>query len=453
MFVGREKEIQIIENKIISDKFEFGILYGRRRVGKTTILKEIIKKHQGIYFVANEMGYDYNIARLFQTVATYFNEPVTFNSLEMMFEYLKNKAQKEYITLIIDEFTYLFVKEIGIQSILQNIIDEQKNSSRMTLILSGSQVGMVEDAISYHKPLYGRATFKIHLKPFNYLESSEFYKGYSNEDKIRVYSIFGGIPYYLAKIDDRLSIKENIVNLVIDEHGILAEETEFFLKQELRSVTSYSMIINAVSSGATRLSQISTKAQINNTGTTTKYLDTLKSLGIIEKEICYGEKENSKKTLYKIKDHFFNFYYRFIYIHKSRLNLMEPSAFYDTFIEPTLDEYVSFNFEHVAKQFLILLSKKNMTTHILEINRFWGNHKKLKREVEIDIVVKDEKEIFVYECKWTNDQFRLSEYKDLKLESDILLPTKIGGFSKSGFSDEASKHLDVYYTCDDMFNL
>jgi AAA+ ATPase superfamily predicted ATPase len=354
--------------------------------------------------------------------------------------------------LVIDEFTYLFTKETAIQSLLQNAIDTHLVESNVTLILSGSHVGMIEDVISYNKPLYGRTTFKMKIKPFDYYESSLFYPKFENEDKVRLYSVFGGIPYYLSKINDSISIKANIERLIIDENAILADESEFFLKQELRSIISYSMIINSICSGATRLNEISTKSQVNNTGTATKYINTLRNLDIIEKEICFGEKPNSKRTLYKIKDNFFNFYYKFIYTNKSKMILLSPAVFYDKFIGPKLDEYVSFIFEKVAKEYLIRKNHVAKDDTFYEIGRYWGNNKMLKREVEIDIMTKDDKGNIAYECKWTNDLFRNSEVKDLKEESGFLKPYRLGGFSKSGYSDKAITSLDLNYTVDDLFD-
>jgi uncharacterized protein len=178
----------------------------------------------------------------------------------MLCRYISKKSLHEKVVLVIDEFTYLFAKEPGIQSQLQNAIDNHLLNSNVILILSGSHVGMIEEVISYHKPLYGRITFQIKLEPFDYLESSHFYPNYSNEDKIRTYAVFSGIPFFLSLIDDKKTVKENVVELLLEDHAILAEETEFFLKQELRSVSSYTMIIHAISFGSTRLGEISTKA-------------------------------------------------------------------------------------------------------------------------------------------------------------------------------------------------
>jgi AAA+ ATPase superfamily predicted ATPase len=203
MFIGRVEEKALIKERIDRKSFEFGILYGRRRIGKTTLLKNILEERKGIYFVASEMDFNYNLDVFSSLVAGFFNESVTFNSLEMLFAYLKKKSEKERVLLVIDEFTYLFTREKGVESILQNIIDDILKEANMILVLSGSQVGMIEDVISYKRPLYGRLSFKIKLEDMDYYDASQFYPEYSDEDKIIAYSIFGGIPHYLAKIDDR----------------------------------------------------------------------------------------------------------------------------------------------------------------------------------------------------------------------------------------------------------
>lgn len=452
MFIGREKEIELIQKYIDTDRFEFGIIYGRRRIGKTTLIKEIMKKNNGIYFVASEMDFEYNLLELSKIVAEYYSEAVTFNSLEMIFEYLIKKSAGKKVTIIIDEFTYLFTKEQGILSVLQNIIDNKLINSNVKLILSGSQVGMVEDVISYKKPLYGRTTFKIKIKAFDYFDSAKFFPQYSYEDKVRAYGVFGGTPYYLSKVNDSISLKENILNLILNEGGILVDETEFFLRQELRSISSYSMIINSISTGATRLNEISTKSQVNNTGTTSKYINTLRELDIIEKEICFGEGEKSKKTLYKFKDNFFNFYYRFIHPNKSKLAILSPEAFYMKVVSDRLDEYTSFIFEKVCYEFLKRNNFENENDVFYEIGRYWGNNKRLKREVEIDIVTKDDIGISVFECKWTNELFRKSEALDLMDESGFLKPYRVCGFSRNGFSDDAIEILDSAYQLRDLFS-
>jgi len=451
MFVGRQRELDLLRQRVKGNTFEFGLVYGRRRIGKTTLLKKLIEQTPGIYFVASEMDLAYNIRKLSQTVTGHFGDRFVFSTLEDIFAYLQDKSRQRRVLLIIDEFTYLFSKEPGVQSVLQGIIDDLV-SYDIALVLSGSQVGMIEDVISYRKPLYGRTTFKIKLEPFDYYDSARFYPGYPVEDKIRTYAVFGGIPYVLSKIDERLSLAENIIRLIVDKDGILGEETEFFLKRELRATSTYGMIIHAIAGGATRLSEISDKSLVHNTGTTSKYIKTLMDLGIVRKDICFSERESSRKTLYRISDHFFDFHDRFIHSNRSKQALMSSGAFYDTVIKPELDQYVSRVYEDVCKEYLIRKSRRQPVGQITEIARYWANHTGLKREIEIDLATKDSMGVTVYECKWTNRPFDASDAKNLINESTVLSPYRHGGFSKSGFTDEALRHLDIALTPESLFD-
>lgn len=452
MFVGREIETTLIQEKINSDSFEFGILYGRRRIGKTRLLTEIMKSNDVIYYTASEMGVEQNLLAFSKVINNYFNENLAFNNFSALLEYVAKHVENKPILFVIDEFTYLLNNNEGFLSVLQNAVDQSFTKTKITLIISGSHIGMMEDAISYRKPLYARSTFKIHLKPFNYFESSIFYKSYSSLDKIRAYSIFGGIPFYLEKINVGKSLEQNIIDLVIGPGAGFENEVRFFLQQEVRSISSYGAILTAVASGATRLNEISTKSKINNTGTTSKYISTLINLGIMGKEICFGESANSRKTIYRILDNFFHFYFEFIEFNKSGMTILPKDVFYQKFIASDIDKFVSLKFEDISREFLVRQNMKSGNIEYFhEIGRYWYNDARLKVNIEIDIATKSELGISVYECKWTNDLFRLRTVKDLKNRANKLKPFKYGGFSKSGFTNEAREMLDFAYEPNDFY--
>lgn len=451
LFIGREKELKLIQERMDSEKFEFGIVYGRRRVGKTRLINEAIKGDKGIYFVASEMHLEHNIAALSERVAEYFNEPTKFSSIEDIFKYLVHKSKDKRVTLIIDEFTYLLEGDPGVQSVLQNIIDSMLNEN-FCLILSGSHVGMIEDVLSYKKPLYGRATFKLELKPFDYYDSSLFYPNYSNEDKVIAYSVFGGIPHYLSLVDESKTIRENIIDLVVSDSGVLHDEVDFIIRQELRSVLTYKMVLDVVAGGTTRLNEISTKAKVNNTGNTSTYLTTLNNLDLVERVTPFNSPDNSRRSIYKIKDNFVSFTYKFLYKNKSALNVLPAEVFYDTLVEPNLNRHVSFVFEKVCKEYLIRNNDGTKQELFFNIGTYWGNNPVLKQEVELDILTSNESGITVYECKWTNSEFGDRELTTLKNDSSHLKPIKYGAFSYSGFSKGTKDKLDYIFELGDLFN-
>jgi len=447
MFVGRKGELELLDKKINSNKFEFGIVYGRRRIGKTRLLQEIVKQHNAIYYVANEMGIDYNIAQLGKMIASYFDEPVSFDSFESIFQYLVKRSYEKKIIIIIDEFTYLLSTNKEVLSIFQNIVDQSLLDSKIKLILSGSHVGMVEDALTYKKPLYGRTTFKIKLDAFDYYEASKFYSKINSEDKVRLYSVFGGVPFYASKIDETKSVRENIMDLFLDEGAIFEDEITFFLSQEVRSVATYGKILNAIASGATKLNEIASKSGSSNTGTTSKYMDVLILLGIVEKEICFGEKANSKKTVYKIKDQLFKFHYSFIEKNKSKKVVMTRENFYDVYIAPKLDEYVSLEFENICRSFLIRHNRHTIT----EIGRYWYNDAQKHQDIEIDVVMKSLEALTVFECKWTNAPINTGILKNLQDKGSYIQADQLGFFSKSGYTPEMSVSRYLLYKLDDLY--
>lgn len=451
MFVGRIEELKLLKDRIASHKFEFGIFYGRRRIGKTRLISEAIKDNKGIYFVAREIHYQHNISALSERIANYFNEPTNFSSIEDIFKYLVHKSKEERVTLIIDEFTYLLEGEPGVESILQNIIDSLTNEN-ICLILSGSHVGMIEDVISYNKPLYARTTFKFKLEALDYYHSSYFYPNYSNEDKIITYSVFGGIPHYLSLIDNSKTIRDNIIDLVVKDSGVLHDEVEFIIRQDLRRVQTYKTILDVVAGGTTRLNEISSKSKVNNTGNTTTYLKTLINLDLIKRVTPLDAPDNSKKSIYRIKDNFVNFTYKFLNKNKSALNVLSADLFYDNFIQGELNRHVSFIFEDVCREYLIRNNNGKKRELFFDIGTYWGNNPMLKREVELDILTSNKSGITVYECKWTNSQFGNRELSTLKNDSSHLKPIKYGAFSYNGISNDIKDELDYAFNLDDLFN-
>jgi AAA+ ATPase superfamily predicted ATPase len=447
MFIGREKELMLIEQKVKSSRFEFGILYGRRRIGKTSLLKQIVQKHKAIYYVANTMGLEYNMNQLSQTVAQYFNEPISFDNLEMIFKYLVLRSNEKRITLIIDEFTYLMDGNDRILSLLQNIIDHSLLDSNLCLIISGSHVGMIEDALSYQKPLYGRSTFKLKLEQFNYREASKFYPNISNQDKVRFYSIFGGVPFYLGQIDSNKSVKENIIDLILAPGAIFEEEISFFLSQEVRSQTNYGRVLNAIASGATKLNEIATKSGNIPSGQAISYINVLMNLGILEKEIAFGSTERSRKTIYRIKDGLFRFHFTYIEKHKSQKTMMHPSSFYDRYIAPFLDEFVSLEFENISRTYLILKHQNELES----IGRYWANDAKNRIDIEIDIVASIENHRSAYECKWTSAPIDMQVVNQLYEKARYLNIDQLGFFSRNGYTEEVRLKNYLLYSVDDLY--
>lgn len=451
MFIGREKDLRKLTQIYDSNKFEFGIIHGRRRIGKTTLLKESIKSRKSIYFLAQQANEKTNL-ELFSKVYTQSKQMgnLIFASFNDFFEAL---FQEDNTIFIIDEFSYLTSTSPSIESILQGYIDNKKYISNIKLIISGSEIGMFDNLFSHSKPLFNRQTFQMQIKECDYYESSLYYENFSNEDKLKAYAIFGGLPYYLSQIDDQLSLKQNICNLIIDPNAQFSDEIKLILNSELRSIEEYQSILQAVHSGSTKLSQIDTKSHIEQTSKTIKYLNKLIQLELIEKEFCFQENQNSKKFLYRIANNFIAFYYRFIWPNEHSRYLMDNDAFYEYYISSHLDHYVSLRFEQMCQQFLKRCFNKRNNAIMVDMGRYWYNDPIEKKEVEIDVCVKTTDHLYVYECKWTNSKIDRSIMETLKYKGKSIFASQYGSFSRSGFDHSISTMSYDLISIDDMFKI
>lgn len=451
MFIGREKELKFLEEKLNSEGFEFGVLHGRRRVGKTVLIKEAIKNKNAIYFQAHQANMQINLELLSSLYGDYKKiGKITYNS---MYELFRQFFLEPNLILVIDEFTYLTEIDKSFESMLQSLIDEYKLNTTLKLIISGSEIGMFENLFSRSKPLFNRQTFTIHLKECDYYESSLYYKNFSAEDKVKAYAIFGGLPYYLSYVDDTRSIKENVCEFILKENARFEDEVENLLISELRSIQEYQSILQAIQGGNTKFNEIDSKSKISNSAKTSKYIKELIRLEIIEKEIRFLDKPDSKRGLYKIKNNFISFYYYFIWKNISSKIVMEPSDFYDIFIGNKLEEYVSHIFEDICRQYLIKNFKKIHDKPIINIGRYWYSDKYLKKDVEIDICIKTMDGLHIYECKWTNKEVDVRILNKLKEKGKEVKVTKYGIFSKSGFSKEITNKEYELITVDELYQI
>jgi AAA+ ATPase superfamily predicted ATPase len=449
MFLGREKELAMLEKHYRSNKFEFGVIHGRRRVGKTTLLKESITGKRSLYLLAQQANAKTNLDLFSKRYGELIGVgQITYGSFFDLFEAIFKETD---LIVILDEFTYLTEVDSSIESVLQGLIDTYKEASTIKFIVSGSEIGMYENLFSVSKPLFNRQTFEYHLKECDYLESSLYYPNFSPADKIRAYAVFGGLPYYLAQVDDQLTLEENIKRLITNENARFSNEVIMLLHSELRSIQEYQSVLQAIHSGSTKLSEIDSKSRIGDTAKTSKYVKKLIELEIIEKEYKFLDNPNSKSHLYRIRNNFIAFYYHFIWKNQAARVLMSEDDYYDSFIKDELDQYVSLRFEKICEQYLIRYYKQRNQEPIINIGRYWYNDRKMKTDIEIDLCVKTKKNIHIYECKWTNNRIGTSIMNDLTQKGEQIEATKYGAFSKTGYAEDVFKKNYDLISIEDFF--
>lgn len=449
IFIGRKKELKLLEELYNSQKFEMLILHGRRRIGKSYLLNHFSKKYQNntVFFTADKSAEKSNVKSFCEELNNVLKFGTFLNSFETwkdVFSFFKDIELKQRLVIIIDEFTYLHSSNPAFDSILQNAIDRVLKQKNIFLILCGSEVSTIEDIINDStKPLYGRKTAELKLEPFSYLEAKEFFPKYSNEEALTVYSILGGTPLYLSLFDDSLSIRENIIKNCLSTTGYLFNEVENLLRMELKETSFYKNIMLAINSGASNLNTIRDKVG-EDSAKISKYISVLINLGYIKKEIPCGEKDRIRNTLYSISDNYFAFYFAFIFKHRNILNgFISPEIFYEKEItNEKLNAFIGKRFEDICKAYLkqqFYLGK--MPFYPQEIGRWWGNNPILKKQEEIDILALDDENAIICECKYTNEKFDLKQLKDL--EQSALCINKENKsfiiFSKSGVTTKVEE--------------
>lgn len=439
MFIGREKELNALDKLYKSDKFEFIVIYGRRRVGKTELMNQFIGDKKSIYFMGVESNEKQNLENFSNSIIEFssgIQAETSFASFQAALEYVFRLAQKERMILAIDEYPYVARSSKSLASTLQLLIDKYKDTSKLMLILCGSSMSYMEDhVLAYKAPLYGRRTAQMKILPFDFEESCRYFNNLSDEDKALMYGIVGGTPQYLLQMSDKLSVEENIKNTYLNPMSFLYEEPVNLLKQEVREPAIYTAIITAIATGHTRMSEISTKVG-EDTNVCSNYLKNLMSLGMVQREIPYGEKA-SRKSVYSIEDNMFCFWYRFVMDNNSIIARGAADMVYKR-IEPQLSNYMGRVFEEICKQYLWKqLLAGNVPVEFVSLGRWWGNDPIQKSQAEIDIMGEQDSESALFaECKWRNERVDTDILETLVRRSKLFRYKKVHYylFSKSGFT-------------------
>ena len=439
MFIGRERELKKLNTLYHSDQFEFAVFYGRRRVGKTTLIKEFMKDKNAHYYMAIEGTAAENLAGLSAALISSGGQ-ISFSSFEQLFQHIDRTCNDERQILVIDEYPYLAASYPAISSLLQSHIDHCWLNSKLFLILCGSSMSFMENQVlGYKSPLYGRRTAQFKLQPFTFFEAKQMLGSYNAEEQALLYGITGGIPEYLSRIKPAMSVDENILDLFFDESGRLFEEPTNLLKQELKEPASYHSIISAIASGCSRMNEIATKTGLE-TGGCSNLLTSLISLGIVKREFPITEREGSRKTLYRLCDNMFLFWYRFVRPNTSAISRGFGSAVYYSSVKPQLTDFMGKIFEEICIQYLFLPAVYDTAPFpIGNIGRWWGTNPKTRTQEEIDIVAVSENIVILGECKWRNAPVDSGTVQTL-LDRGTLLPYPqkfFYIFSKTGFTDRA----------------
>ena len=460
MFIGRKKELKELIEKLNNDRFVSILLYGRRRIGKTKLIKEAAKSFNGTYIyyeckrgllVDNLNAFNDEINRVFKSN---FRFDSFKNALNFIFDY-----SKENLTLLaIDEFPYLVESHPAIVSNVRDLIDAYNMHSKMKFILSGSYVQAMKSLNDGESETLGRFTSIIPLETFDYFDSAKFYPNYSEEDKILMYSIFGGVAFFNRLIDGSKSPLENIKKLLIDKHSILQLEVENTILSETNKASLANSVVNLIGSGVNKYSDIvnrltsGNKEKINPDYILKKLID----MEIIEKVSPINDQSNKKKTFYCFKDNLMEFYFRYIYANKNANSILSADDFYEIFIKDDLfAKYLPYKFEQISKEFLIRANKAHRISPLFyEIGTYSYKDQNNKINRQFDLVTKDKSGYISYECKFKDRPINKSiiteeEYQIISSGIDVY---KLGFISKNGFEDNIDKEKYNLFSLKDFYD-
>ena len=450
-FVDRELEMETLQNEYERDGSALVVLYGRRRVGKTTLISEFIKDKKALFFLASEESEAQNRNAFKEKVADFIDSDLLrsaeIKSWDVLFKSIMDTPFDSKPVIVLDEFQYLGKANPAFPSIFQRIWEEILKDRSVMVILCGSLISMMESqTLAYGSPLYGRRTAQIRLKqiPFGYYH--EFFPNKSRRELIEMYAVTGGVPKYIELFSESKDIYSAIQKCVLNRSGYLYDEPHFLLQQEVSEVGSYFSIIKAIAAGNSKLSAISSILEIKSTSLT-KYLKTLIDLDILEREVPITEEnpEKSKKGLYKIKDNYLRFWFAFVYPNMSFIESGHSRIVMNKIRNSLVKNHIAFVYEDVCKERMWDLNGEGAWPfNFTKIGRYWDS----KDEIDIVALDPEGKNLILGECKYWTEPVGMSVLRDLEAKTDSVAWERDSRkvwyvlFSASGFADELIKEAE-----------
>ena len=456
MFIGRKKELKELNFRFNNSKKEFGVIYGRRRIGKSTLINEFLKDKPNIFFQAkkdslygNLRSFSYEIDKLLDLPKSF-----VFSSMEEAFDSLIEYAKGKRFVIAIDEYPYIVNQDASFPSILQEAIDRAPEN--LFFLISGSDVGMLKKELEDHNsPLYKRRTFEMNVTKLKYSESLEYLKNVDNETKIKYLSFTSTYPYYLSAMDFDIPFEDNIKRLLFNEYGTFFTLPDQLLSNLLNTQDVYNAILYAVSKRKRSNKEIAEYIH-EDEAKVSKYIKTLLQSELLDKRETYNG--NKKTVYYEIGDPMLRFWYMFIFNNMEKIR-MNGDFVYNN-LQEDIKQFICYGFEEVSRLYMDELNSKGLLGNIFAPFKPYKVEKSiLNRSIEIDGLSNDDEKLIVMECKYRKEKFTLSMLKHLE-ESASVFPSKYNRvyylFSKNGFDDEIKKiQSDKYHIVelDDMFNI
>ncbi|MFZ1043641.1 MAG: ATP-binding protein [Anaerolineales bacterium] len=445
-FLGRQSELDLLDNLWNSERAEFLILYGRRRVGKTALLTEWMRRmpKRSLYWVASPNSSTAQLRSFSQAIYNFANpnspapDTFTYASWEQVFQQVGTLAEKERLALLIDEFTFLLEVDPGIAGQLQNLWDHLLKDRNLFLCLSGSHLGMMKrEFLSSQAPLYGRASAQLYLQPFTFGSTHLFFPEYSAVDRVTIYAVFGGIPAYWEKIDPSKSLSQNIKLQLLTPNNLLQNEPRLLLQDFVSEPRNYIAILSAISNGAHVIKEIGAAAGLPS-GHVSKYLSVLTDAGITERRVPVTEEKLSRAGRYHITDPYLRFYFRFLASRQEQLALRIQDQALAEITRHMIDFIGKYTWEELCREWTRRAGAAGELPYLPDkVGSAWN----AAAQVDVVGINSMQKTLILGECKWTatpNDRKSIADLIEEKARK--IVPNRgkwkvfFLGFSRGGWT-------------------
>lgn len=460
-FIDRESELKTLQNEYERSGSSLVVLYGRRRVGKTTLISEFIKDKNALFFLASEESETQNRLAFKDKAAEFIGSDLLRNadvkSWDVIFKAIMDSPFEKKPVIVMDEFQYIGKSNPGFPSIFQRIWEETLKQKQVMVILCGSLISMMESqTLSYNSPLYGRRTAQIRLTQIPFRYYGDFFPQKNRRELIEMYSVTGGVPKYIELFSESQDIYTAIERNVLNRSGYLYDEPNFLLQQEVSEIGSYFSVIKAIAAGSSKLSAIASMLEVKATSLS-KYLKTLIDLDILEREVPVTENnpEKSKKGLYKIKDNYIRFWFAFVYPNRSFIESGNSRIVMNKIRKGLITNHTAYVYEDVCRERMWELNaEEKWPFQFSKIGRWWDAHD----EIDIAAIDPDGNNLILGECKFWKEPVGASVLHNLESKAFRVEWEKNNRqvwyvlFSASGFTEELkqlAKSRSDLLLCDD----
>lgn len=454
-FHNRSRELVFLASQAKEDRSALVVLYGRRRTGKTALLRHFAEGRRSVLFVADQSSLRDQLAAFssvaFRSLGEEGLEGTTLPSWEAALRFVASRARAAPLLLVLDEFSYLCAADPSLPSVLQRLWDAELRHLRIHIVLCGSYIAFMEHEVLAEKnPLYGRRTGDWLLHPLEFAEARLFHPSLSVDEQVQVYAVVGGIPAWLERWEPTRSVRDNVLDLVLRKGAALRDEPRFLLMQELRDPRIYFSLCRAVACGSTTPNEIAQAAGLADRGAASRYLETLRELRLLERRTPVTERspERTRRGRYRVADPLFRFWFRFVLPNMSALEAGDPEQVYTSKVEPHLSQHVAVAFEEIAAQHLWRLVRQGRAPRDYDrIGAWW------RGDAEVDIVAVGDASgaVFLGECKWSakavgTDILDALKSRAARLAADLDRAARelhFGLWSRAGFTPELRARADA----------